>query len=108
MIQHRRRVPRYAFSAVGEVIDGSGAEMRTRVADISLGGCRLLANGKLPVGMTVTVKIHTSSEYFESSAKVMYSTPNDMGVMFQNVDHVFFPVLHKWIHAAIQDRIAVP
>ena len=103
----RRRVPRYAFSAVGEVIDCSGAEMRARVTDISLCGCRLLANGKLPVGMPVTVKIHTSGDYFESPATVIHSTPTDMGLMFQNINHVFFQVLHKWIHASMHDRIPV-
>lgn len=100
MEQDRRRTTRYAFGAIAEIVDRSGAEMRTRVTDISVCGCHLLANGRLTVGAGVIIKIHTSTDYFQTSSQVVRSTASDVAVEFYNVNPVFLPVLQKWIAAA--------
>ena len=95
-----RLYTRYAFSAVAEIIDTSGAQMPSRVSNVSFGGCRLLASGKLRVGAEVRVKIHLAADDFEAPAQVVHSTATDAGVMFHNIAPAFLNVLHRWISAA--------
>jgi hypothetical protein len=98
--QERRRTPRYAFSAIAEVIDGSGAVIRSQVSDISVSGCHLIVNRCLAVGAEVKVKIHTPTDHFETWAMVVHSTPTDMGLVFHSTDPTFLAVLQKWVSAA--------
>jgi hypothetical protein len=72
-----RLYTRYSFSAAAEIVDGSGARLRTRVTNISYGGCRLLTQGQLRFGTAVTVKIYTPTDNFEAPAKVAHATAND-------------------------------
>jgi len=94
-----RLYTRYPFSAAAELIDRSGAQMPSRVTNISFGGCRLIATGRLALGAEVAVKIHTLSDYFEAPAVVIHSTATDLGVMLHNVSPVYFTVLRRWIGA---------
>lgn len=99
--QRRDRLyTRYPFSAAAELVDRSGAQMPSRVTNISFGGCRLVANGRLRIGAEVTAKIHSSGDYFEAPALVVHSTATDTGVMFHNIGPAFFNVLHRWISMA--------
>jgi PilZ domain len=98
--QERRRTPRYAFSAIAEVIDGSGAVIRSQVSDISVSGCRLIVNRCLVVGAEVKVRIHTPTDHFQTWAMVVHSTPSDMGLVFHSTDPMFLTVLQKWANAA--------
>jgi PilZ domain len=97
---HDRLYTRYSFSAAAEIIDPSGAQMPSRVSNISFGGCRLAANGRLRLGAEVTIKIHLAADDFEAPAFVIHSTAIEMGVMFHNIGPAFFNVLHRWISAA--------
>jgi hypothetical protein len=92
-----RLYTRYPFSAAAEIIDGSGAQMPSRVTNISFCGCRLIATGRFSIGSEVSVKIHTPTEYFECPATVAHSTATDLGVTFHNVGPVYFTVLRRWI-----------
>ena len=98
--QERRRTPRYAFSASAEVIDSSGAVIRSRVSDISVSGCHLIVNRCLAVGAEVKVRIHTPTDHFQTWAMVVHSTPTDMGLVFHSTDPTFLTVLQEWISAA--------
>jgi PilZ domain len=98
--EERRRTPRYAFSAIAEVIDSSGAVIRSRVSDISVSGCHLIVNRCLAVGAEVKVKLHTPTESFQTWAMVVHSTPTGMGLVFHSTDPVFQSVLQKWVSAA--------
>ena len=99
--QRRDRLyTRYAFSAVAEIVDTSGAQMPSRVSNISFGGCRLLSSGKLRVGAEVKVKVHLAADDFEAPAQVVHSTATETGVMFHNIGPAFLNVLHRWISAA--------
>jgi PilZ domain-containing protein len=95
-----RLYTRYPFSAAAEIIDSSGAQMPSRVINIGFGGGRLLANGRLPIGAEVTVKVHTQADYFETEAEVVHSSATDVGVVFHNISPVFFSVLSRWISKA--------
>lgn len=99
-----RLYARYPFAAPAEVLDAAGAMMRTRVTDLSYGGCRLLAQGRFPVGAAVTVTIRTPTDHFETTAKVVHSTVNDVGLMFGNIPTPSLLVLRKWILAATQEK----
>lgn len=106
MYKVNRLYTRYPFSAAAEIIDNSGAQMPSRVTNIGFGGCRLIATGRLSIGAEVTVKIRTSTEYFESTAAVIHSTATDLGVMFHNVGAVYFTALRRWISA--MSSVTVP
>jgi PilZ domain len=100
MEQERRSVPRYSFSALAEIIQNSGREIRARVTDISVSGCHLISDGRLVVGAEVTLKIRTATDYFQTWAMVVYSTPRDMGLVFHSTAPPLVRVLHKWTGAA--------
>ena len=74
--------------------------MRSRVTNISFGGCRLLTNGRLPFGAEIIVRIHTSTDHFEASATVVQSTASDAGVMFGKFTPQSLFALRKWISEA--------
>ena len=100
MEHERRRTPRYAFSAIGEVIDSTGAVIRSRVTDISVGGCCLVVDRRLVVGAEVKVKIHTPTDHFQTWAMVVHSSASEMGLVFHSTDPIFVTVLQRWISAA--------
>jgi len=99
-----RLYTRFSFFALAEVLDATGAVMRTRVTNVSYGGCRLLAQGQFPVGAAVTVRIQTPTDHFEATAKVVHSTANDVGLLFGNIPTPSLFVLRKWIRAAMQEK----
>lgn len=101
-----RLYTRYPFTAEAE-INSSGAVMPARVTNISFGGCRLLTNGRVPVGDALTIKIHTPTDSFEATTKVVHSTENEAGVIFDQVSPQSLFVLQKWIRAA-QSASTVP
>lgn len=105
MQQPDRIYTRYNFSAAAQIVAGSGAEMPSRVTNISFGGCRLLANHLLKVGAEVTIKIRTQDQEFEAPATVVRSTGNDVGLMFHNVQPNFLFVLEKWIRVSEPDKM---
>ena len=99
-LRQDRLYSRYAFSAAATIIGNSLAAMPAHVTNISFGGCRLGANGQLPIGIAITLKIYTSSEYFEAAATVVHSTVNEMSVRFDKISPESMLVLVKWIDAA--------
>ena len=99
-LREDRLYTRYAFSAAATVVGSSLAATPAQVTNISFGGCRLGANGQLPAGIAITLKIYTSSEYFEAAATVVHSTANGMSVRFDKISPESMLVLVKWIDAA--------
>jgi PilZ domain len=94
-----RLTTRYAFEANAEIIT-LDTELPSRVTNISFGGCRLLTTGLLPTGATITIKIRTPTHSFVATAKVIHSTANDVGVMFDKIGPESLLVLQKLIDAA--------
>jgi hypothetical protein len=97
--REKRFYTRYPFEAHAEIIT-SDVELPSRVTNISFGGCRLLTDGLLPAGATITIKIRTPTASFAATAKVMHSTANDVGVMFDKISPESLSVLQKLIDTA--------
>lgn len=75
--------------------------------NISFGGCRLSCERPLPVGTAITVTIRTSTDTFEATAKVAYSSQNDVGVMFDAVSSRSLLILKKWISDYAKVKLAI-
>ena len=100
----QRREPRYPFIASAEVLEeSSGARMKTRISDLSLGGCYVDTINPLPDGTLVQLKIFTETHSFEAPATVVYSHVHlGMGVKFREVHSNSQEVLHLWLPEAAE------
>jgi PilZ domain len=106
----RRRTIRYPFSANAEVSQSVHANpVYARVSEIGLHGCFLDMKDPLPVGAQIFIKIFTRSDFFESSATVIYAQANHgVGVAFTEISRHFHSTLQKWLleamHNAVEER----
>jgi hypothetical protein len=102
----KRRTPRYMFVASAELVEEkSDVRIATRVSELSLHGCYLDMMNPFPVDTLVLVKISAGSDFFETRAKIIYSTANmGAGVAFLDVAPQYLPVLERWLDAAEKDR----
>jgi hypothetical protein len=105
LISQRRRTPRYPFAAQAEVTEPiSDKRIFARVKEISMNGCYLDMRDPLPTGKQIFVKIFTATDFFESSATVIYSQSNlGMGLAFREVSPHFMPTMHKWLLEAMRE-----
>src|SRR5260370_34757488 len=95
----RRTHPRYAFTAVAEVVAAaSGARSKTCVRDLSQQGCYLDTDSPLPLGIAVDVRITKGAKSLEAQARVVYNQPGKgMGLMFTAVEPEHRETLDSWI-----------
>jgi len=95
----RRTHPRYAFTAAAEVIAAEpGAEIRTRVRDLSQQGCFVDTGSPLALGTVTDVRITKGATSFAASARVVYNQPGKgMGLMFTAVESEHVQTLNMWI-----------
>src|SRR6266581_2290517 len=95
----RRTHPRYAFTAVAEVVAAaSGARSKTRVRDLSQQGCYLDTDSPLPLGIDADVRITKGAQSLEVQARVVYNQPGKgMGLMFTAVEPEHRGILDSWI-----------
>jgi hypothetical protein len=100
----RRRAGRFPFVANAEVREtNSDTQINARVTEISIYGCYLDMINPCPVGTAVSIKIFTQSDFFETSASVVYSHPNlGVGLTFRDVSPHFLPTLQKWLLEAVR------
>lgn len=103
MEQERRRTPRYPFAASAELVEpNSGTKTTLKVSELSLNGCYVDTPNPLENGSALVIKIFKESQFFEATARVVYSQANHgMGVMFLDTKPYFVQVLQKWILAAM-------
>src|SRR5712692_1441611 len=93
----RRTHPRYAFTAVAEVVAAaSGARSKTRVRDLSQQGCYLDTDSPLPLGIDADVRITKGAKSLEDQARVVYNQPGK-GLMFTAVEPEHRGILDSWI-----------
>jgi hypothetical protein len=95
----RRVYPRYAFTAAAEVIAAEpGAEIRTRVRDLSQQGCFVDTGSPLALGTATDVRITKGTTSFEARARVVFNQPaKGMGLMFTAVESEHVQTLNMWI-----------
>lgn len=100
MQKDQRLAPRYQLSAMAEVTDSRGAEMRVQITEISTSGCRFLSERRLSAGTEITIRTRTGSDDFQASATVVRSTRAGTGVMFNKISAASLSLLEKWLVAA--------
>lgn len=95
----RRTHPRYAFSAGIEVTaPESGAQINTRVRDLSQQGCYVDTASPFPLGTATEVRITKGANSLEARARVVSNQPGKgMGLMFTAVDPEQRVILDAWI-----------
>jgi PilZ domain len=95
----RRSYPRYAFTAAVEVITAEpGAEIRTRVRDLSQQGCYVDTDSPLALGTATDVLITKGATSFAARARVVFNQPGKgMGLMFTAVESEHVQTLNMWI-----------
>jgi len=95
----RRSYPRYAFTAVVEVTTAEpGAEIRTRVRDLSQQGCYVDTDSPFALGTATDVLITKGATSFAARARVVSNQPGKgMGLMFTAVESVHVQTLNMWI-----------
>lgn len=95
----RRTHPRYAFTAVAEVVAGdSGARIKTWVRDLSQRGCYVDTGSPLALGTSTDVRIIKGAKSLDAQARVVYNHPGrGMGLMFTSVPSEQLGTLNSWI-----------
>jgi len=95
----RRTHPRYAFTAAAEVLAAEpGAEIRTRVRDLSEQGCYVDTDSPLALGTATDVLITKGTASFAARARVVFNQPGKgMGLMFTAVESEHVQTLNMWI-----------
>ena len=95
----RRSHPRYAFTAAVEVIAAEpGAQIKTRVRDLSQQGCYVDTHSPLSLGTATDVRITKGAKSFGARARVVYNQPSKgMGLMFTAVEPEQLGTLDTWI-----------
>jgi hypothetical protein len=95
----RRSHPRYAFTAVAEVLAAeSGARIKTRVRDLSQQGCYVDTDSPFALGTPTDVRITKGPKSFEAHARVVSNqSGKGMGLMFTAVGSEQLGTLEEWI-----------
>ena len=98
----RRTTPRYPFSAFAEIFDHQeDSRIRSRVRDLSLGGCYVETADPLPLGKNVMIEIYTNEEFLEAHATVAFrQADHGMGLTFGVLQPYFATVLAGWLARA--------
>lgn len=94
----RPRARRYPFVASVELVDlQSELQFQGRVTDMSLNGCRVTANKTLPSGTKLRVRITSKGRTFGALGNVVYTTGEDMGIVFSRIERNDQVILEEWI-----------
>jgi hypothetical protein len=99
MPAERRRVPRYPFVAMAEIVDEKeNARVASRVSELSQHGCYVEMLNPFPEGTNVLIEIYTETEFLEAHATVAYLEPKQgMGLTFGEMPAYFSGILNKWL-----------
>jgi hypothetical protein len=98
----RRREPRLPFFAAAEILnEQDDSRTRSRVRDLSSGGCYVEMTDPFPPGKNVLIEIYTDTEFLEAHATVAFFEPKQgMGLTFSVMQPFFTAVLNKWLAQA--------
>ena len=99
MSRDRRVAERYPAILVAEVAEiPLGATRSGRTSDISETGCYVDSLHPVPIGTRIRLKLTRGSETFETTATVVYSPTQGMGIRFDDsIPAGQLLVLQKWI-----------
>jgi len=101
----RPRARRYPFVASVELTDlHLEVQFQERSTDLSLYGCRVMADKPFPAGTRVRIKITRTGDTFSALGRVAYATSDgDMGIVFTRIEPNHQQLLEKWI-SELRDR----
>ena len=95
--EDRRIHPRFVFFADCELKDSSGS-YKTRVTEISKGGCFVEMAGPIVRDTDVSISITKDERIFEASGRLLYAVPSvGSGIVFVNVTPANSQILEDWI-----------
>lgn len=99
MGSERRRAPRYQFIADAEVVEvESGAKLKAKTGDLSIGGCFLDTLNPSPIGTEIRVTILRENTKFTGLGRVVFVFPNlGMGVVFTSSETSQVAILEAWL-----------
>jgi hypothetical protein len=94
-----RLAPRLPFLTEAEVMESpAGTWLKTRLSDLSLGGCYVDTLHPLPVGARIWLKVVRNKIILEALATVIYSEPRlGMGVRFTPLSPEQKSILENWL-----------
>lgn len=99
---NRRKVPRYDFDGVIEVIDVKSHKKVVSVAsDLSRSGCHVTTATPFHKGALVELTIRHGGSMLKANGTVVHSTPHKgMGILFHPIDTAEPLVPQKWMTQA--------
>jgi hypothetical protein len=105
----RRMSERWPFTATAEVTDSTAnSRLSGRIADLSRGGCYVDLLNAIPVGSTVTVRIHHAQRQFQARGTVSYVLERmGMGIAFTDVSNESAIILEEWLGLRIPDKVEI-
>jgi PilZ domain len=108
MDTERRRSPRFAFIANGEVCEeNTDTRLNMRISEISRTGCYVDMMNPLPGGTPIRLSIAAGGEQFRAQAKIIYAVEHlGAGVHFEEIDPVSAPILDRWLAEAANEQHA--
>jgi hypothetical protein len=110
MSQERRRVPRFPFEGTADIIlESSNARIRGRMREISLYGCRLVTETRLPSKTRALVRIFGPTEFIEAAATVVFASLDlGTGLAFRHIESDFEYILKRWLLFAVEHSTLEP
>ena len=95
----QRKVPRYTFIAVAEIIEGSSQTcIFAKTRKISNKGCYVETMNTLPVGTSLNMVISRDHGTFATQGRVIYVHEGlGMGVIFLNPNSEQLQILDYWL-----------
>jgi len=108
MENDRRKSPRFAFIANGEVCEEkTDTRLNMRISEISRTGCYLDMMNPLPGGTPIRLSIAAGGEQFKAQAKIIYAVEHmGAGVHFEEIDPASAPILDRWLAEAGTEQSA--
>jgi len=99
---------RFAFEARAEVVlEGASEKIPARVTELSFRGCFLEIAKLSSEVQRLQVRIWQEEQFFEASAKVIYTRDTGVGVVFGDIKPHCRNVLQSWILAALDKSVKV-
>jgi hypothetical protein len=95
----QRKVPRYTFIAVAEIIEGSSQTfIFAKTRKISYKGCYVETMKTLPVGTSLNMVISRDQGSFATKGRVIYVHEGlGMGIIFLNPNSEQLQILDHWL-----------
>jgi PilZ domain-containing protein len=95
--EDRRIHPRFVFFA-DCVLNDSSESHKTRVTEISMGGCFVEMAGPIARNTHVTISITKDERIFETDGRLLYSVASvGSGIVFINMTPTNSQILEVWI-----------